>query len=96
MRIGLFSAIMIAAAMTASAGNSPYIARVYDYMPGPSQFVNVYPAYKPGYTQRRRGQCHIRKSSWRLPISIPLPTYREAKSKTKQGGIAIGRFPHYL
>ena len=35
------------------------------------------------YTQRRRGQCHIRKSSWRLPISIPLPTCREAKSKTK-------------
>ena len=49
------------------------------------------------YTQRRRGQCHIRKSSWRLPISIPLPTCRETKSKTKQGGIAHhGRFPPYL
>lgn len=48
------------------------------------------------YTQRRRGQCHIRKSSWRLPISIHLPTCREAKSKTKQGGIAHhGRFPPY-
>ena len=49
------------------------------------------------YTQRRRGQCHIRKSSWQLPISIPLPTCRETKSKTNQGGIAHhGRFPPYL
>ena len=48
------------------------------------------------YTQRWRGQCHIRKSSWRLPISIPLPTCREANTKTKQGGIAIRRFPPYL
>lgn len=39
------------AALTASAGNSPYIARVYDYVPAPGQFVNVFPAYKPGYTQ---------------------------------------------
>jgi len=44
-------AIMAVAAMAADADNSPYIARVYDYMPAPSQFVNVYPAYKPGYTR---------------------------------------------
>ncbi len=42
---------MAVAAMAADAVNSPYIARVYDYMPAPSQFVNVYPAYKPGYTR---------------------------------------------
>ncbi len=39
------------AALTASADNSPYIAHVYDYLPAPGQFVNVFPAYKPGYTQ---------------------------------------------
>ena len=39
------------AALTVSADKSPYIARVYDYLPAPGQFVNVYPAYKPGYTQ---------------------------------------------
>ena len=37
--------------LLASAGNSPYIAHVYDYLPAPGQFVNVFPAYKPGYTQ---------------------------------------------
>ena len=38
--------------LTAAAdNNSPYIARVYDYLPAPAQFVNVYPAYKPGYTK---------------------------------------------
>ena len=39
------------AALTAGAGNSPYIARVYDYLPAPGQFVNQSPAYKPGFTQ---------------------------------------------
>ncbi len=38
-------------ALSASAGNSPYIAHVYDFMPAPGQFVNVFPAYKLGYTQ---------------------------------------------
>ena len=42
---------MAVTAMAASAGNSPYIARVYDYLPAPGQFVNQSPAYKPGYTQ---------------------------------------------
>ena len=37
--------------LAVSAGNSPYIARVYDYLPAPGQFVNKFPAYKPGYTQ---------------------------------------------
>ena len=39
------------ATLTALAGNSPYIARVYDFLPAPGQFVNVYPAYQPGYTK---------------------------------------------
>ena len=39
------------AALTAGADNSPYIAHVYDYLPAPGQFVNVFPAYQPGYTQ---------------------------------------------
>ena len=41
----------IMAALTASAGNSPYIAHVYDYLPAPGQFVNQSPAYRPGFTQ---------------------------------------------
>ena len=43
--------VMAMMALTASADNSPYIAHVYDYLPAPGQFVNVFPAYKPGYTQ---------------------------------------------
>ena len=39
------------AAWTANAQNSPYIAHVYDYLPAPGQFVNQFPAYKPGFTQ---------------------------------------------
>ena len=44
-------ALVAMCAMMASADNSPYIARVYDYLPAPGQFVNVFPSYKPGYTQ---------------------------------------------
>ena len=39
------------AALMAFAANSPFIARVYDYLPAPGQFVNQSPAFKPGYTQ---------------------------------------------
>ena len=28
-------------------------------------------------------QCHIRKSSWRLPISIPLPPKQQSQIKNK-------------
>ena len=41
----------MAVMVSASAGNSPYIAHVYDFLPVPGQFVNKVPAYKPGYTQ---------------------------------------------
>ena len=38
--------------MAASAGNSPYIAHVYDYLPAPGQFVNTLTSgYKDGYTR---------------------------------------------
>lgn len=47
----LILSLVAMAALTANADNSPYIAHVYDYMPAPGQFVNVYPSYKPGYTQ---------------------------------------------
>ena len=39
------------AATMAQAVNSPYIARVYDFMPAPGQFVNQNPAYQPGDTR---------------------------------------------
>ena len=52
MRRALYLAVvMVLTAGAAQADNSPYIARVYDYLPAPGQFVNVFPAYKPGYTQ---------------------------------------------
>ena len=51
MKKSLLLALAMMAALAAGAGNSPYIARVYDYLPAPGQFVNVFPAYKPGYTQ---------------------------------------------
>ena len=51
MKKTLIFALMAIAAMSARADNSPYIAHVYDYLPAPGQFVNVYPAYRPGYTQ---------------------------------------------
>ena len=51
MKKSLLLAMAMTAALAASADNSPYIARVYDYMPAPGQFVNVFPAYQPGYNQ---------------------------------------------
>ena len=51
MKKSLLLAITIMAALTANAGNSPYIAHVYDYLPAPGQFVNQSPAYRPGFTQ---------------------------------------------
>ena len=47
----LLLAVMAMAMLTTNADNSPYIARVYDYMPAPGQFVNVFPAYQPGFNQ---------------------------------------------
>ena len=51
MKKTLLLAVATMAALSVGAGNSPYIAHVYDYMPAPGQFVNIFPAYKPGYTQ---------------------------------------------
>lgn len=51
MKKSLLVSLMAMAAFMASADNSPYIAHVYDYLPAPGQFVNVYPVYRPGYTQ---------------------------------------------
>lgn len=47
----LLVVLTFVAAVVVSAGNSPYIAHVYDFMPAPGQFVNIFPAYRPGYTQ---------------------------------------------
>ena len=51
MKKSLFITLALTAALAAQAGNSPYIARVYDFLPAPGQFVNVFPAYRPGFTQ---------------------------------------------
>ena len=50
-RLLLFS-LAVLAMLTANAGNSPYIAHVYDYLPAPGQFVNTLTSgYKPGFTR---------------------------------------------
>ena len=51
MKKAILLSLVAMAVLAASAGNSPYIARVYDFLPAPGQFVNKVPAYKPGYTQ---------------------------------------------
>ena len=43
--------VALVSLLSASADNSPYIARVYDYLPAPGQFVNQSPKYIQGYTQ---------------------------------------------
>jgi hypothetical protein len=49
---GLFFTVL---ALTASSNgysdNSPYLAKVYDFMPAPGQFVNVIPEYENGDTK---------------------------------------------
>ncbi len=32
--------------------SSPYIYKVYEYLPAPGQFINIYPAYEEGNTQQ--------------------------------------------
>ena len=51
MKKSLLLAMALTAATVAFASNSPYIAHVYDFLPAPGQFVNVFPSYSPGYTQ---------------------------------------------
>lgn len=78
-------ALTAVAALTASAGNSPYIARVYDYMPAPGQFVNVFPAYKPGYTQDSINAQLETSLCGRLGGSVSLGSY---------GGYIVFGFDH--
>ena len=51
MKKTLLLSFAVVSMLAANAGGSPYIARVYDFLPAPGQFVNTMPAYKPGYTQ---------------------------------------------
>ena len=46
-----FSAAVFALLAPAVYGSSPYITKVYDYLPGMGQFVNVYPKYQTGDTK---------------------------------------------
>jgi uncharacterized protein YjdB len=47
----LAAVIALVAVAAAVSAQSPYIDRVYEYMPAPGQFVNDMPTYKPGDTQ---------------------------------------------
>lgn len=40
-----------AVALSANADNSPYLYKVYDFLPAPGQFVNVIPEYEKGDTK---------------------------------------------
>lgn len=40
-------------AMLPCAANSPYISKVYDYVPAPGQFVNTMPEIEPGCTREQ-------------------------------------------
>jgi uncharacterized protein YjdB len=46
----VFACLLCMAALSAMA-QSPYIHRIYDFMPAPGQFVNTMPEYEPGDTQ---------------------------------------------
>lgn len=69
----------------AGAGNSPYIARVYDYLPAPGQFVNQFPAYKLGYNQDSINAQVETALCGRLGGSVSLGSY---------GGYIVFGFDH--
>ena len=58
MKKTLLLSLAVVSMLAANASNSPYIARVYDFLPAPGQFVNSMPAYKPGYTQDSINAIH--------------------------------------
>ena len=80
MKNSLLFVLAMMMAMTAAAGNSPYIARVYDYLPAPGQFVNQSPAYKPGYTQD----------------SINAQVEASLRGKAIGGTVSLGSFGGYI
>ena len=80
MKNSLLFVLAMMMAMTAAAGNSPYIARVYDYLPAPGQFVNQSPAYKPGYTQD----------------SINALVEASLRGKAIGGTVSLGSFGGYI
>ena len=67
-------------ALTAGAGNSPYIARVYDYLPAPGQFVNQSPSYQPGFTRD----------------SIVAKVEASLRGKVNGGPVSLGSYGGYI
>ena len=51
----LITSSILFAALAVNAA-SPYINKVYDYLPGMGQFVNVLPKYEDGDTQETMNQ----------------------------------------
>ncbi|MDR2473394.1 MAG: hypothetical protein LBD53_07550, partial [Tannerella sp.] len=47
--VSTWALCLLVASFTAHA-QSPYINKVYDYVPAPGQFINVLPEYEPGDT----------------------------------------------
>ena len=79
MKKTIFLAMMMGA-LAASAGNSPYIAHVYDYLPAPGQFVNQSPAYQPGYTRD----------------SINSKVEASLQGKANGGPVSLGSYGGYI
>jgi len=52
MKKSLLLVMAACASLSVAAGNSPYMSRVYDFLPAPGQFTNMNPAYAPGDTQQ--------------------------------------------
>lgn len=48
MKKSLFAISLLSCALISHAQNSPYISRVWEYMPAPGQFVNELPEYEAG------------------------------------------------
>lgn len=67
--------------------NSPYMAKVYDFMPAPGQYVNVMPEYKPGDTK----ETMIKKVQEQLCCD---PSDAEMISLGAYGGYLVFGFDH--
>jgi len=85
MKKSLLLAMAAMATLSAGADNSPYIAHVYDYRPAPGQFVNVFPAYKPGYNQDSINAQLEASLCGKLTGSVSLGSY---------GGYIVFGFDH--
>ena len=80
MKKSLLLALAMTAALTVGADNSPYIARVFDYLPAPGQFVNQSPKWSSGDTQE----------------SMNAKVESSLRGKVNGGPISLGSYGGYI